>query len=77
VVNINVFNKKKYKPETVQFLVYSHADSQSSRPITKGARVKGNEIQSQETRKDRTKNRKQRKNSTIYIIKKLTDNNIY
>jgi hypothetical protein len=58
---------QKYKPETVHLLIYSHADSQSSRPITKGARVKGNGIQSQENRNDRTKNRKQRKTITINV----------
>jgi len=67
VVNINLFNIKVCKLETIQFLIYSQADSQISRPITKGARVKGKEIQSQNNRKDRAKNRKQRKNIKISV----------
>jgi hypothetical protein len=66
-VKINVFNIKIYKPETVQSPIYSHADPQSPRPITKGARVKGNEIQSQDNRKDRNKNWKQTKNIKINV----------
>jgi len=65
VVNINLFNIKVCKLETIQFLIYSQADSQM--PITKGARVKGKEIQSQNNRKDRAKNRKQRKNIKISV----------
>jgi hypothetical protein len=52
---------KTYQLETVQSPIYSHADSQSPRPITKGARVNGIEIQSQNNKKDRTNNRKQMK----------------
>jgi hypothetical protein len=67
MVNINLCNTKLYQAETVQSPIYSHTDSQSTRPITRGARVKGNDIQSQDNRKDRTKNTKQRKNITINI----------
>ena len=55
MVNINLFNIIVCKLETVQFPIYSQANSQISRPITKGARVKENEIQCQNNRRAESK----------------------
>jgi len=55
VINITLFNVKIHKLGTVQFLIYSDANSQSSRPITKTAQAEQHDTKSRQYKRQNRK----------------------